>query len=131
VIYGSGRISSRVLEWLANQAADDFHLVHFPDYDPVGLCEFIRLKRALGSRVSLYIPNGLGERFKQSSKRSLLFSHESQRVLARVRRSKVPSVRFVLDFIDENNAGLEQEQLLIDASQKLQVSHQDVPGARL
>ena len=84
VMYGSGRISGRVLDWLSNQVAEDFHLVHFPDYDPVGLCEFLRLKRALGSRVSLYTPNELGERFKQSSKRSLLFSPESQRVRHRI-----------------------------------------------
>lgn len=118
VIYGNGRISGRVLSWLVSQAADDFRLVHFPDYDPVGLSEFMRLRQGLGARADLFIPEGLGERFARFSKRSLLDSPASQAVLRRVRSSRIPEVRTVLELIHQNNAGLEQEQLFIPLSSR-------------
>lgn len=117
IIYGNGRISNRILQWLAGQKAATFHLVHFPDYDPVGLSEFIRLRGALGARSELFIPEGLAERFKKFSKRSLLKSPANQAVLGRVRVSRIPEVRAVVELINKNNAGLEQEQLLIEMSQ--------------
>lgn len=114
VLYGNGRLSGRVLSWLASQTESDFRLVHFPDYDPVGLSEFVRLRRALGARADLYLPPGLDERFAHFSKRSLLYSPASQRVLRGVRSSRIPEVRLVMELIHKNNAGLEQEQLLIE-----------------
>lgn len=115
VLYGTGRLSHRVLAWLALQTREDFQLEHFPDYDPVGLSEFIRLRRALGARVTLHLPEDLGERFRRFSKRSLLRKRENQNVLGRVRKSSLPEVRTVLRLIHEFNAGLEQEQLLIES----------------
>ena len=42
VIYGQGRASNRLLEWLAGITSPEFTLLHLPDYDPVGLSELTR-----------------------------------------------------------------------------------------
>ena len=115
VIYGSGRISSRVLDWLATSDSD-FTLLHLPDYDPVGLSEFKRLHARLGTQVELYLPPDLEARFERFSNRDLLKKVNSQAMLAQLRRSELPSVRRVVELIDRHNAGLEQEALLLDSS---------------
>lgn len=113
VIYGHGRISSRVLEWLSTSDSS-FSLLHLPDYDPVGLSEFKRLHARLGARVELYLPPDLEARFERFSNRELLKKINSQAMLAQLRRSELPSVRQVVELIDRHNAGLEQEALLLD-----------------
>ena len=114
VIYGHGRISSRVLGWLCTSDSS-FNLLHLPDYDPVGLSEFKRLHTRLGSRVNVYLPPDLEARFEQFSNRELLKKVNSQAMLAQLRRSELPCVRHVVELIDRYNAGLEQEALLIGA----------------
>ena len=115
VIYGHGRISSRVLEWLSTSDSS-FSLLHLPDYDPVGLSEFKRLQARLGTRVELYLPRDLEARFERFSNRELLKKVNSQAMLAQLRRSDLPSVRHVVKLIDRHNAGLEQEALLLDVN---------------
>jgi hypothetical protein len=116
-LYGGGRIPRRVLQhWLAKQAAPDFRLVHFPDYDPVGLNEFVRLRTALGPRVTLHLPADLPERFARFSKRKLLQRPASQALLSKLRRAGLSEVDCVLELIERHNAGLEQEALLVRAS---------------
>lgn len=60
-IYAHGRVSRRLLNWLAGITAPDFTLLHLPDYDPVGLNEYERLRRQLGPRVQLYVPPDLAD----------------------------------------------------------------------
>jgi hypothetical protein len=113
VIYGQGRISNRAMDWMARRADSNFSLLHLPDYDPVGLSEFGRLKLRLGERVALYLPADLEIRFERFSNRELLKRVNSQAMLAQLRRSESPAVRRVVELIDRHNAGLEQEALLI------------------
>ena len=117
VIYGHGRISRRVIKWLSNSKSSGFRLLHLPDYDPVGLSEFQRLKTRLGERVALHLPADLETRFARFSNRKLLKNGNSQAMLAQLRRSDVPSIRHVVELIDRYNAGLEQEALLINLTQ--------------
>lgn len=112
-IYGHGRSSNRLLDWLAAQTAPDFSLLHLPDYDPVGLDEFTRLQERLGSRVQLHLPENLAELFARHSNRELLQKPSSQSLLARLRQSQRAEVRAVLKLIEQHNAGLEQEALLL------------------
>jgi hypothetical protein len=63
VIYGGGRVSQGVLEWLNEQTAPEFYVLHLPDYDPVGLNEYVRLQTALGRRAKLHIPADLDDSF--------------------------------------------------------------------
>jgi hypothetical protein len=112
-IYGHGRSSNRLLDWLAAQTAPDFSLLHLPDYDPVGLDEFTRLHERLGSRVQLHLADDLAELFACHSNRELLRKPSTQSLLARLRQSHSVEVQAVLGLIEKHNAGLEQEALLI------------------
>jgi hypothetical protein len=113
VIYGQGRISNRVLDWLTRAPASGFRLLHLPDYDPVGLSEFQRLHTRLGDRVSLHLPADLEARFTQFSNHELLAKAHSQALLAQLRGAALPPIRRVVELMDRNNAGLEQEALLL------------------
>lgn len=112
VIYGQGRISTNVLRWLADQDDDAFSLIHLPDYDPVGLSEFERIRKQLGCRAQLYVPRNLGDLFRRFSNRELLKKPKSQRLLAGLRTSNLSEVQAVVRLIDSHNAGLEQEVLI-------------------
>lgn len=113
IIYGHGRISNRAIDWLACMTDSSFSLFHLPDYDPVGLSEFHRLHARLGKRVILHLPADLETRFREFSKGDLLKKGNSQAMLAQLRHSELPAIRRVVELIDRNNAGLEQEALLI------------------
>lgn len=120
MIYGHGRISNRVVEWLARSNDPGFSLLHLPDYDPVGLSEFQRLHSRLGNRVTLHLPADLEMRFNQFSNRKLLEKGNSQTMLAQLRHSSAPSIRLVVELIDRYNAGLEQEALLVKVNHDCQ-----------
>ncbi|MCP4450133.1 MAG: hypothetical protein GY809_01620 [Planctomycetes bacterium] len=56
-IWTGGRISDRVIRWFKSSAMQGCTFEHSGDYDPVGLDEFLRLKKALtGDRVTLFAP---------------------------------------------------------------------------
>lgn len=114
VVLGRGRISTRLLDWLAEMTSEDFKLIHLPDYDSVGLNEFARLRARLGERVTLHVPADLADQFARFSKRSLLEAGNNQTVLRYLRQSQDPQIRAVLQLIDTYNAGLEQEALLLN-----------------
>jgi hypothetical protein len=117
-VYGHGRASNRLLEWLAGMSAPDFVLMHLPDYDPVGLSEFTRLRERLGRRVRLHLPADLPARFERFSNRALLGKPNSRGLLTSLRHSPGPEVHQVLELIHRYNAGLEQEALLLDINAK-------------
>lgn len=114
-VYGHGRSSNRLLDWLAAQTALDFQVLHLPDYDPVGLDEFARLRERLGARVQLHLPENLADLFARHANGELLQKPSTQSLLAKLRLSRIAEVRTVLALIEKHNAGLEQEALLIDA----------------
>lgn len=113
VVYGHGRASKRFVDWLSIMTSPDFQLLHLPDYDPVGLTEFERLRARLGNRVRLHAPHDLDQQFASFSNRTLLKNVNSQSMLANLRRTASPEVRQVVELIDCHNAGLEQEALLL------------------
>jgi hypothetical protein len=109
-----GRVSDRLLNWLAHQNFKQGALVHFPDYDPVGLSEFTRIKARLGEAARLHKPADLRERFRRFSNRALLDPPRSCEMLGRLRNSNDPDVIELVALIDEFGAGLEQEALLLN-----------------
>ena len=113
-IYGHGRTSSRLVDWLVSQTAPGFKLLHMPDYDPTGLTEYVRLHSRLGSRISLHLPGGLEEGFRKFSNRAMLSKPHNRAMLAGLQNSPLPEVRRVVALINEHNAGLEQEALLLE-----------------
>lgn len=118
-IYGHGRASSRLLDWLAQMITSDFTLLHLPDYDPTGLNEFTRLRARLGKHARLHLPDDLPMRFAHFAKRSLLETVNSQILLRNLRQSQVPDITPVVELIEKHNAGLEQEALLLGARSDL------------
>jgi hypothetical protein len=111
-IYAGGRCSNRFLDWLESNVKSGLNILHLPDYDPLGLTEFLRLHKRLGEAVTLYTPNTLSSLFQSHSKAKLLDDAKNQRMLLELRKSKHPSVQSVVAMIDASNAGLEQEAML-------------------
>jgi len=113
-LYSRGRVSNRLLDWLASQASGDFGLIHFPDYDPAGLIDYQRLRIRLGERVSLHLPEDIGVRFEKLSNASLLRKGLTRSMLAGLRSCGCAEILRVVELIDRYNAGLEQEALLVN-----------------
>lgn len=60
VLYYSGMVSGKLLDWLSESERADSYVM-FPDYDIVGLNNYIRVKDRLGNKVSIFIPDNLKE----------------------------------------------------------------------
>ncbi|MEW6486621.1 MAG: hypothetical protein AB1578_01740 [Thermodesulfobacteriota bacterium] len=113
-LYAGGRLSRRVLAWLASPPMGGARYLHLGDYDPVGLDEYLRLARACPGRVRLFVPEGFEGLLAAYGKPALLAA--SPAVQARLRRAEDPEVRRVVALLDRHGAGLEQEALLIPTS---------------
>lgn len=114
-IYAGGCSSNRLVSWLKSNSQHGLKTLHLPDYDPLGLTEFLRLYEQLGDAVTLHLPDTLPRLFRSHSKAGLLADSKNQRMLIELRNAKHPSVKHVVQMIDESNGGLEQESLLIGA----------------
>lgn len=112
-IYLRGCLSKRLLNWLQREVGSGLEIIHFGDYDPSGLREYLGLRSLFGEQVQLYLPSNLSELFRRYSKRKLLEQRKSQAILQDLRKIKDSSVQAIVSLMDETNAGLEQEALLI------------------
>lgn len=108
-IYCAGRMSERFLRWLEFQT---FDIVHFGDYDPVGLQEFIRLKEHSGCRATLYVPENLARLVQRYGKPELL--KDSSAILSGLRSTNDSEIYKVLQCLENFGQGLEQEVLWAD-----------------
>lgn len=106
-----GRMSRRLIDWLASESMRDARVVHYGDYDPVGLGEFCRLEAALGERADLFIPAEIERLFSQYSDRELL--SRSAGLLPALQRSPHKRVQGLLRLMAEFGGALEHEALLI------------------
>lgn len=111
VVYTGGRISRLLLGWLSGPGMAGCNITHYGDWDPVGLDEYLRILKACPGRTSFYLPDGLEELFRKYGKRDLV--KDSSSVLGRLRKSGDKTVREVVALMDQYNAGLEQEVLLV------------------
>jgi hypothetical protein len=112
-VLSRGCMSQRFLQWLGSQKLTSGSVLHLPDYDPIGLSEFLRLRDRLGDVATLHLPADLEERFRIYSNPLLLEPARSGAILSRLRASPAPQVQEVLQLIDRFGGGLEQEALLI------------------
>lgn len=110
-IYAQGRLSGRILSWLASPAMMQARIIHCGDYDPVGLDEYLRLKSACGKRAALYLPPNLEDLMSRYGKRDLLQGSNAS-ILARLRKTEDQEVQRIVTLIDRYGVGLEQEVLL-------------------
>lgn len=119
-IWTGGISSTRFIEWLAGNVNHGLRVLHLPDYDPVGLTEFLRHHERLGEAVTLFLPDDLPSLFRRYSNPLLLGDSKNQRMLMKLRKARHPSVRQVVTLIEENNGGLEHEAIfIVGASDKV------------
>jgi hypothetical protein len=110
VILTYGRMSRRLVDWLGGETMASATVTHYGDYDPVGLCEFLRLREQLGDRAALYLPDNLDALFKRFNNRELLTRSTS--LLPRLSNSGDQNVLRVLRLMREVGGGLEHEVLV-------------------
>ena len=119
LLNSAGRISDRLIACLARSRRDSEKLLHVPDYDPVGLSDYLRLRCVLGDRVTLFVPSDLDQRFARFGNRDLITQKQRNRDLLEQLATKewpcATSAR-VFQLILETGCGLEQECLLLTKS---------------
>jgi hypothetical protein len=110
-LYAQGRLSGRILDWLASPGMLQSSILHCGDYDPVGLDEYLRIKIACPGRTKLCLPANLEVLLSRYGKKELLQSSSS--VLDRLRKTEDQEVRRIVKLLDKYGVGLEQEALLL------------------
>ena len=113
LILKSGKASNVLLDWLASGSMAAETIIIAADYDPTGLEEYLRIKRKLGERVILPIPENLRALFDFFSNRNLLKPIKSAELLQKLRSEPDEKVQQVIKIIDEFRGGLEHEAFLI------------------
>jgi len=105
-VYYAGTISSLVLKWLSTQNVE---ILMAPDYDPVGLSQFEKVRNAANSE--LWIPENIAEQFKTFHKKETLFKQNNRSILSTLLEKNdldFDTVR-ILELISEFQGGLDQE----------------------
>ena len=109
-IYASGNMSGRLLDWLASEAMSGCQIIHWGDYDPRGVIEYLRLFDRCTDRAAPFLPQGI-ELLMQHGKRSLWENQSSSLEKLRARTDN-PHASRMLRLFDKHRKGLEQEVLL-------------------
>lgn len=107
IICYNGRVNEKISE-LINES--NMNVTICPDYDPVGLDEYCKLKSKIGERLTLFLPETITEDFKYSTSQ-LLDKKKNREVLVRIANDKnldMDAIK-VLKLIQKWNAGLMQE----------------------
>lgn len=113
---GAGRLSDQLIACLARSTFSPAPVVHFPDYDPVGLSDYLRLKALLGPGVVLYLPSDIERRFAALADQRLISERPRNRALLEklaTERWPCQESERIFRLIKESGAGLEQECLLL------------------
>lgn len=106
-----GRMSRRFVGWLVGESMRAARVIHFGDYDPVGLSEFCRLEAALEGRSSLFVPDQIEQLFVKYSDRELL--SRSAGLLPALQQHRHSEVQRILRLMADYGGALEHEALLI------------------
>lgn len=110
-VFAQGRMSERVLAWLASPAMADSQFIHWGDYDPVGAAEYLRLITACPGRVQMHLPDNLDELLRKFGKPALVAGQTD--VLDGLRDCADDlTVKKLVTLFDHYGRGLEQEILL-------------------
>lgn len=110
-LYGSGRLSKRVLTWLGSPSMQEVAIVHCPDYDPVGLSEYSRLHACCGDRVRLHCPANIEHFIQTYGKPSLYQKNIGQLPAA---QDLPADGAHVAALLERYGCGLEQEILVMN-----------------
>lgn len=107
IICYNGRVNDKISKWIHES---DLEVIICPDYDPVGLDEYWKLKSKIGARVSVFLPESICEDFQYSTP-GLLGKKKNREVLRRLANIKNldKDGDLILSLIQKWNAGLMQE----------------------
>jgi hypothetical protein len=111
-VYAAGRLSERMLGWLASDEMAGCRLVHWGDYDPVGCMEYVRLCNRCAGRATMHVPARVAELLPIYGKPSLL-ADQIDTLTALRHIAAPPEVVQLLALFDQHRRGLEQEALLL------------------
>jgi len=106
-----GRMSERMLNWVVSPMIDG-ELIHFGDYDPVGLDEYRRLKER-AQRAAFYIPPNLENLFKENKFLKPELMDKNSALLCRLAETQDADILTVIDLMQRYGGGVEQEVLLL------------------
>jgi hypothetical protein len=109
-IYARGRMSERLLSWLASDELGGCRFIHWGDYDPTGVAEYVRLRNACLGRVTLHVPVDIEALLARYGKRELVEGQVS--ALQSLRSDSDDVVQQLVRLFDLHRRGLEQELLL-------------------
>jgi len=110
VLYYSGMISGKLLEWL-NEKERASKYIMFPDYDLVGLNNYIRAKDSLGNILSMYVPSDLQRLIKEYGLKKTLANSQADR--SKIEQTNYKDVADVYKMIIEEGKTLHQEGLML------------------
>jgi len=112
-IYLAGRIANKIIAWFSSTAMRQAKFIHVGDYDPVGLAEFLRVYKACGDRVKLYVPKNIAYLFSMYGNQDLIRNKpKNQELLSQLKRSAHGDVLAILPLIERYGCVVEQEILL-------------------
>ena len=109
-VFGIGRVSGRVLRWLAGPGFAECRFLHWGDYDAVGIAEYVRVRNALPGRVRLHVPDNIEHLLSIHGERD---RYEDQLpALSGLRGDSEALVTHMVQLFDKYRRGLDQELLL-------------------
>lgn len=117
-VYTGGRIHRLLLKWLSSPETSKAVVIHYGDYDPAGLGDYLRIKTAREGKTELFIPPDLNALVKKYGSETLL--GKSAHLIPRLHEAADNVVKEVLEILLRNNRALEQE-VLISMKETLQV----------
>jgi hypothetical protein len=110
LVYYSGWVSKRTLAWLRTQK--NTPLVIFPDYDLVGLKNYLLLKETL-PHIKIYIPENLPDLLKRYGRAEKLNSSTDRKIIEQTQDADALKIyRLLLKY----GVGLDQESLMLKGS---------------
>lgn len=112
IICYNGRVNQKISEWIHKS---NMNVTICPDYDPVGLDEYWKLKCKIGNRLEIFLPESISEDFKYSTPQ-LLDKKKNREVLQRLANTDLLDLpaQQILFLIQKWNAGLMQEIYFLD-----------------
>jgi hypothetical protein len=103
-------ISGKLLKWLVEKKPTSQYIM-FPDYDLVGLNNYIRAKDVLGNMLSMYLPSNLQKIItKHGLKKTLATSQENR---SKIEHTQYQEVAQVYQMIIDEGKTLHQEGLML------------------
>lgn len=109
LLYYSGWISKKLRDWLMERQRSPRYMV-LPDYDLVGLKNYLIAKEKLGEETSIYVPDNLKDLLRKFGSTSKLKSKSDRKL---IESSSDPEVIRIYNMLLETGRGLDQESLLL------------------